>query len=164
MPVSARLLLRRRPGSPCSREKCVFPDVEWKLCTESCRSRGLLQMPQEKRPKLFGEIESAGIAESSPSRRLGRYAAIELLEQLLAQSVKAAVRHNQQKVARLCFSRKIFRDGIRSWQGARIATQFPHARGHRFGIHAVVVAKLLRPKHSAENDAIGQGQRLRQRL
>ena len=73
----------------------------------------------------------------------------QLLEEFFAQTVEAAVRHNQQQVARLGFARKMLRNGIRTRKDVRVSSQFANIGRYCFWIHAVFVAQLLSAVNAA---------------
>src|SRR6266581_9489765 len=58
----------------------------------------------------------------------------------------------------------MLRNSIRTGEYARIPSKLTDARRDGFRVHAILVAQLLCPVHSTQDDAIAKRERLRQRL
>jgi len=88
----------------------------------------------------------------------------ELFQKFLAQAIKAAIGHDQKKIAGFGFGTKMFRDGVGAGKHAGIFAERADTFCNGLGVKAILVAQLLGAKNAAENDAVAEGKRLRQRF
>src|SRR5882672_2810384 len=122
MPASAQSLRQSHPVWSWSRGTDAVPDAQAILRIVSSRcSRNKIQEERRGRRMLEHEMCS-GQAGKSPSFRLApdRHGGAELLQKFFAQSVKAAVGHDEKQIARPGFRGEMYRNRIGAWKNAGV--------------------------------------------
>src|SRR5215469_6285192 len=81
---------------------------------------------------------------------------VQPLQELLAQSIKAAIGHDEQQIARLGVRRKVLCNCVRARKHAGISSKRAHTLSNSLRIEPIFVTQLLRSIHSPQNYAIAQ--------
>src|SRR6267378_6344675 len=122
MPASALSPHRSHPVWSSSHGTDAAPDAQVILRTGWSRcSRNKIQEEPGERSRLEHKI-SSGPPGNSPSFRLAgnRNGRAEPLQKFFAQTIKAAVGHDEKQIARPGLSGEMFRNRIGAWENARI--------------------------------------------
>src|SRR6266436_6772699 len=122
MPASAPSPHQSHPVWSWSHEKDAAPDAQAILRTGWSRcSRNKTQEEPGERSMLEHRI-SSGLPGKSPRFRLtgNRNGRAELLQKFFAQTVKAAIGHDEKQIARLGLGGEMLCNRVGAWKNARI--------------------------------------------
>src|SRR6267154_1423366 len=97
-----------------------------------------------------------------PARRLGSPA--EFLQNLFAQTIKAAVGHDEEQITGFGLVPKMLCDGVGTGKHASVFAKGTNAVRNGFGVQTILSAQLLGAENTAENHAIAKCERFRQRI
>src|SRR5271169_4285605 len=86
----------------------------------------------------------------------------QLLQQLFAQAVEAAVGHDEQQIAGYCFDRKQISDAVCAGKDAGILAKLADGGRDSFRVETLILGELTGAMDASKKHFVAQRERLRQ--